>query len=136
MSNPIRVAILEDHQSIIDGYLFRLSNNPEIVIVATAHYGNELEPMLAKHSIDVLLLDINVPNSAEDHNLYPIMNAISHMLMQYKRLSILVISMLTQPSLIDAIPQRSRRASRRDSPGAGSIARGWPLRTKRTVMPR
>jgi hypothetical protein len=42
MHTPILVAILEDHQSIIDGYIFRLSDTPEIQIVATAHWGPQV----------------------------------------------------------------------------------------------
>jgi two-component system nitrate/nitrite response regulator NarL len=39
MSKKIRVAILDDHQSIVDGYLYRLQNAPDIEVVATAVYG-------------------------------------------------------------------------------------------------
>jgi hypothetical protein len=36
MDSPITVAILDDHQSIIDGYLHRLRTIPDIDVVATA----------------------------------------------------------------------------------------------------
>jgi DNA-binding NarL/FixJ family response regulator len=60
MSPQVRVAILDDHQSIIDGYTYRLSVVPEIQIVAMAVYGEDLETMLASHKVDVLLLDVSV----------------------------------------------------------------------------
>ena len=99
----IKVAILEDHLSIIDGYLFRLSKMPEIKVAATGTYGNDLEPMLAKYPVDVLLLDINVPTSTDNHNPFPVLYAIPRILQQYPNLSILVISMLNQHSLIQAL---------------------------------
>ncbi len=103
MLSKIRVAILDDHQSIIDGFTYRLSMDPEIQIVATAIYGEELEPMLADHAVDVLLLDVSVPNSAEDHNSYPVLHIIPSLLQEYPGLSILIISMYTQRSLIEAL---------------------------------
>ncbi len=103
MSSPIRVAILDDHQSIIDGFTYRLTINPEIEIVGTATYGEELEPMIAGKSVDVLLLDVSVPNSPEDRNPYPIFHVIPNLLRTYTKLNILIISMFNQRSLIEAL---------------------------------
>jgi DNA-binding NarL/FixJ family response regulator len=103
MLSEIRVAILDDHQSIIDGFTYRLSMDPKIQIVGTATYGKNLEPMIADHEVDVLLLDVSVPNSAEDHNPYPVLNIIPRLLKNYPTLNILIISMFTQHSLIDAL---------------------------------
>lgn len=99
-----RVAILDDHISIIDGYKYRLAKNPDnIDVVATGTYGEMLETMLELHSIDVLILDINVPISPENHNVYPIMAMIPKILNRYPQLNILVISMLNQHTLIEAM---------------------------------
>jgi DNA-binding NarL/FixJ family response regulator len=103
MISKIRVAILDDHQSIIDGFIYRLSMNPRIQITGTAIYGENLEPMIADNEIDVLLLDVSVPNSPEDHNPYPILHIIPRILKKNPKLNILIISMFTQPSLIDAL---------------------------------
>jgi two-component system nitrate/nitrite response regulator NarL len=103
MLKEIRVAILEDHQSIIDGYIHRLSQKPEIVIVDYIYYGVNLGLMLAKHPIDVLILDINVPTSADNNSPYPILPSIPALLQQYPELNILVISMYDQPTLISAV---------------------------------
>jgi two-component system, NarL family, nitrate/nitrite response regulator NarL len=64
MDQPIRVAILDDHQAIIDGYLFRLANAADIQVAATLSYGEDLEPALEKEPVDVLILDVQVPTSA------------------------------------------------------------------------
>jgi two-component system nitrate/nitrite response regulator NarL len=103
MSPQIRVAILDDHQSIIDGYIYRISSAPHIKVVATALFGEELEPMLESHSVDVLLLDISVPNSAENNNPFPIMYIIPRLLQHHSGLNILVISMYTQRALVETL---------------------------------
>ncbi len=103
MLSQIRVAILDDHQSIIDGLSYRLNMNPRIEIVSTANYGEDLEPMISENEIDVLLLDVSVPNSTTDHNPYPVLHIIPGLLKNYPRLSILIVSMFTQHSLIDAL---------------------------------
>ncbi len=104
--SKIKVAILEDHLSIIDGYLFRLSKMPDIEVVATRTYGEELEGMLSDHPVDVLLLDINVPTSRENNNPFPLLFAIPRLLEKYPGLHILVITMLNQQSLIDAVVEK------------------------------
>jgi DNA-binding NarL/FixJ family response regulator len=103
LPEKIRVAILENHQGIIDGYCFRLEKTPDIEIVATATFGEALEPMLAQHSADVLLLDVEMPTSPENLNSYPILFLIPRLLQTYPNLSILVISMHTQRTLIKAV---------------------------------
>jgi len=103
MTDKIRVAILENHQGIIDGYQFRLTSTPDIEIVATATYGEELEPMLAQVPADVLILDVHVPTSQENINPYPILYLIPRLLQTYPNLVILVISMHTQRRLIESV---------------------------------
>jgi len=104
MTTPaIQVTILDDHQSIIDGYVYRLSNVPGFEVIATINYGEELEPTLAAHPTDVLLLDINVPTSAENPNPYPILHDVPRLLQKYPHLNILVISMYAERGLIRAV---------------------------------
>jgi two-component system nitrate/nitrite response regulator NarL len=103
MTNKIRVAILDDHQSIIDGYRFRLGNSQRVGIVATMSYGEELQPALEKISTDVLLLDIGVPASETNPNPYPILHEIPSLLQRYPNLVILVISMHVERGMIRAV---------------------------------
>lgn len=103
MKNKIQVIIMDDHQSIVDGYLFRLSQAPEIEVVTTLEYGDDLEPTLKKHPVDVLILDVEVPASRENQNSYPILHTIPKLLKMYPHLAILVISMHNEPGLIRAI---------------------------------
>jgi DNA-binding NarL/FixJ family response regulator len=103
MTEKIHVAILDDHQGIIDGYHFRLNNIPDIDVVATIGFGEELEPMLAQHPIDLLLLDVSVPTSPENRNPYPILFVIPRLLKLYPNLTVLVVTMHAQRTLIKAV---------------------------------
>ena len=103
MNNKTRVTIMDDHQSIVDGYLYRLSQVPEIEVVSTLSYGDELEPALKKQPVDVLILDVHVPVSPNNPNPYPILYTIPHLLELYPELEILVISMFGDRSLIRAV---------------------------------
>lgn len=102
-AEKVRVAILDDHQSIIDGYIYRLSSTPEIEVVATATHGEELEPLLVKQPVDVLLLDLSVRTSPENSNPFPILHIIPKLLQKYPNLSILVISMFAEPGLMRSL---------------------------------
>ena len=103
MKSRIRVAIMDDHQSIIDGYVYRLSENPNIDIVGMGAYGEDIEPMLKIYPADVLLLDINLPSSMHNPNPFPVLYVIPRLLDQHPHLSILIISMLTQRTLVESM---------------------------------
>ncbi|MEK6751014.1 MAG: response regulator transcription factor [Chloroflexota bacterium] len=103
MNKKIRVAILDDHQSIVDGYIYRLEKDPHIEVTATMSFGDELEATLMKNPADVLLLDVNVPASNENPNPYPILHAIPRLLQAHSNLNILVISMHAERGLIRAV---------------------------------
>ena len=102
-AEKVRVAILDDHQSIIDGYIYRLSGTPEIEVVATANFGDELESVLSKHPADVLLLDLSVRTSADNPNPFPVLYLIPKLLQKYPDLSVLIISMFAEPGLMRSI---------------------------------
>ena len=103
MTKRIRIAILDDHQGIIDGYLYRLGQVDDIDVTATASFGEEVEPMLAQKAVDVLILDVYVPTSPENSNPYPILHLIPRLLAQYPKMEILVVTMHAQRTLIQAL---------------------------------
>ncbi len=102
-AEKVRVAILDDHQSIIDGFVYRLSHTPEIEIVATATFGEELEEKLARYPADVLLLDLSVRTSPDNPNPFPILHVIPKLLQRYPNLSVLVVSMFSEPGLMRSL---------------------------------
>jgi two-component system, NarL family, nitrate/nitrite response regulator NarL len=99
----VRIAILDDHQSIIDGYTYRLNNTPGINLVATALYGKDLRPMLREHIVDVLLIDLSVQTSAGDQTPFPVLRTIPQLLQEYPDLKVLVVSMHPGPGLVRTI---------------------------------
>lgn len=100
--DKINVAILDDHQSMLDGYAFRLSQYPNIDLVATARFAGQLPELLAANPVDVLILDVSVPVSEEDLAPFPIFHTIPELIDKNPGLNILVISMHKQNTLIRA----------------------------------
>lgn len=103
MDKKIRVAILDDHISTVEGHTVFLKQDPHIEVVAKMRYGEELEPMLNSNPVDVLLLDLNVFESEKNKNPYPILNLIPKFLQTYANLNILVISMHFERGIIRAV---------------------------------
>jgi DNA-binding NarL/FixJ family response regulator len=99
----VKVAIFEDHQSIIDGYLYRVAGEPKIQVVSIIYYGEDLEPTLAQNQVDVLLLDVQVPTSTINSNPYPVLHSVSSLMQIHPNLQILAISMHTQSVLIQSL---------------------------------
>jgi DNA-binding NarL/FixJ family response regulator len=99
----VRVAILDDHQSIIDGYTYRINQTPGTELVATALFGEELHTMLRKQSVDVLLIDLSVQTSAHDNTPYPVLRTIPQLLQEFPDLKVLVVSMYAGPGLMRTI---------------------------------
>jgi DNA-binding NarL/FixJ family response regulator len=109
MKPKIRVLIMDDHQSIVDGYLFRLSQVPDIEVVKTLAFGDDLEPALKDYAVDVLILDVEVPSSPANPNPYPILHIIPKLVQLYPGMAILVISIHNEPSLVRAIIEAGAR---------------------------
>ena len=109
MNDKIRVAILEDHPAIIEGYLARLRENPQIEVVGTAGRGEALEQLLAACPAQVLILDLGVPISDNNPSPYPVLLVIPRLLETYPDLKILVISMYEQVALIQAVVEAGAR---------------------------
>lgn len=64
MTNPIRVLIAED-QSLVRGALIALLDaEPDISVVAECATGVEVAGLVAKHGVDVALLDIEMPGKS------------------------------------------------------------------------
>ncbi len=105
MKKVLRVAILDDHQSIVDGYRYRLGQAAGIEIAWVAEFGEDLEPQMAAQPADVLLLDVGVPTSVVNRNPYPIHNLLPRLHQAYPNLIIIIISMHAESSLIKAMMQ-------------------------------
>jgi len=100
---PIRVAILDDHAVMLDGYRLRLEATPDLRVVATAYYGEELAALLKNHHIDVLILDVIVPTAPDNPNPYPILQHIPEIVERYPNTAIVVITMHAESGLIRGV---------------------------------
>jgi DNA-binding NarL/FixJ family response regulator len=97
------MGILDDHQSTVDGYLFRLGKLSNISVEATASFGEDLDKMLVQHELDLLLLDVSIPTSRDNSSPYPILHKIPQILQKYPEIAIIVITMHNQRTLIEAV---------------------------------
>lgn len=123
---PIRIAILDDHLIMLDGYRQRLEATPDLHLVATAHYGEELMPLLKEHPAEVLILDVTVPTSPENSNPYPVLQQIPEIVERYPDTAILVITMHTEGGLIRGVMQAgaSGYVFKDDAPTLSQLAEG------------
>ncbi len=99
----VHIAVLDDHQSIIDGYLFRLNQDKRLSLSGVAHFADELEPILEQRPVDILLLDISVPMSAKNEAHYTVRTFIPNLVINHPSLKILVISMHTEQVIIESL---------------------------------
>ena len=102
-TDVINLAILEDHLGVIDGYMYRLQSEKKLRITGLAMFGEDLLPMLAKHPVNVLILDIEVPTSRTNPNHFPVVAMIPDLIRKYPRLIILVISSHSQVVMVDRL---------------------------------
>lgn len=103
MLTKIRLAILDDHQGIVDGYRWRLSKIPQIEIVGVVSSGVELEDLLRQTAVDVVFLDVDVPTAPDNPSPYPILHVIPGIKQKYPNLSVLIISMIAERALIKGV---------------------------------
>ncbi len=109
MENTVRVAILDDHQSILDGFQYRLMNAKDILVVASASYGEDLLPMIRKNSVDVLLLDLSVPTSLENGSQFPMIFALRTLMDEFPALKVIIISNFKEKTLVKSAIERGVR---------------------------
>ena len=57
----IRLFITDDHKIILDGFVSILQDSNQISLMGTAQNGEELLVFLESNTVDVVLLDINMP---------------------------------------------------------------------------
>ncbi len=103
MSAKINVAILEDHQSIIDGYRFRLQDSPEFEIVGIANLYSDWEAVLKSQVVQIALMDVKVPVDQNNSNPYPILHVMPRLVQAFPDIDFLVISAYPEPTLIQGI---------------------------------
>lgn len=102
ISPPIRVAILDDHQTILDGYELRISRDIRLQLVCAMHYGKELETFMEDSSTqaDILLADLSVPTSSDTPEPYSVLQQLEIIHHHYEDLRIIIASNTVNLNLI------------------------------------
>ena len=104
MFEQIRVVILDHDPRIMDGYLHWLRDRNPIEVVGTITSGEQLEALLARDRVDVLLFDVvDIPITTKDQHPYPILKMIPNFIKLYPYLNPVAISMFAEPGLVRAI---------------------------------
>lgn len=86
MKPTINILIAEDHPIFCEGLITALAQYPQFVVVDVAKRGDEVLEKLKNNSIDVLILDINLPQKNGIQVLQVIKNS-------FASLKVLVLSM-------------------------------------------
>lgn len=61
MDKPIEVVIVDDHQVVLDGFIARLKQEPEIRVVGCASNGLEAIDVVKELNPGVVLMDVSMP---------------------------------------------------------------------------
>lgn len=107
----IRLAIAEDHQSLIDGIKLLLEHEDDISIIGTANDGETLIELVKKKHINVIITDIRMPRLDG-------ISATKIIKKEYPEIKILAFTMFEQK---DAIQQML------DAGASGYILKNSPL---------
>ena len=94
--SKINVLLTDDHQIIIDGLKSLLNNQDDIQVVAEANNGREALRILGLISIDVLLMDIDMPvmNGIE---------ALKEIRKNYQNVRVIILSMHNEAGMIKSL---------------------------------
>jgi two-component system nitrate/nitrite response regulator NarL len=94
----IRLAIAEDHQSLIDGIKLLLKDEENIQIVGTANNGLELIEVIEKSKPDIIITDIRMPKLDG-------IEATKKIKSKYPEIKILAFTMFDQTDAIEQMMQ-------------------------------
>lgn len=93
-NEKISLAIVDDHQIVIDGLKSLLEGHPDFVVKIESNHPEMMEGILAKNKVDILLTDIMMPimNGAQLAKMVKI---------NYPKIKILALSMSGQGDLVN-----------------------------------
>ncbi len=83
--NRTRVMIVDDHQVVRAGLRTMINGQPDLAVVAEAGSGREAMDQLRQHTIDVLLLDLSLPDVSG-------LDVLKHAKAHYESVGVLILS--------------------------------------------
>ena len=93
-NQKIRLAIVDDHQIVIDGLVSVLQQHEALQIVVTANSGNEMLQLLQENEVDILLSDIMM----DGMNGQQLSKAVKE---QFPQIKIIALSMNNSGEIVD-----------------------------------
>ncbi len=90
----IKIAMVDDHQIVIDGLTALLKDRAEIQIVCTANNGKQMLRLLDQHPIDILLTDLMMPEMSG-------LQLAVEVKIQHPQVRIIALSMNGEGALVD-----------------------------------
>lgn len=93
-SSVIKLAIVDDHQIVVDGLLSLLENIPDFKVVISTTSANEILRLLPDNEIDVLLTDIMMPEMSGQQLAQQVKQI-------YPSIKIFALSMISDGSVVD-----------------------------------
>ncbi len=91
--NEVRVVLVDDHPPVRDGVKAALQRDREIAVVGEAETGEEMRAILQDCEVDVVVLDISLPDSSG-------VELVSFLRGQYPLVKIIVLSMYSRSDYV------------------------------------
>src|SRR5882757_2027845 len=96
--DSIKLMIADDHQILLDGLHLMLSGVPDIEIVTVASDGDEVLSKMKSHTVDVIMMDIQMPNKDG-------FETVAELMKTHPSVRILILSMHSEKAFIERMFQ-------------------------------
>ena len=93
---PISILIADDHQIVIEGLKMILESNNQLHVVAEKKNGLEVLDFLSKESVDIVILDINMPEMDG-------IQCAKRIKKEYPAIKVIILTMYAQKSFVEEI---------------------------------
>ncbi|MFO7850532.1 MAG: response regulator transcription factor [Spirochaetia bacterium] len=93
MSKAIRVILVDDHPPLVDGIKSALNHTDTVSVVGEAGTGQELEQLLSETGVDVVVLDLSLPDRSGIDLVYMMQD-------RYPSIEVIILSMYNRSDYI------------------------------------
>lgn len=101
---PITVVAVDDHALIREAIRTRLERDSDIALVGEGTRGEQVMPLVEAHRPDVLLLDLWMPQYADEGaGDFPYLETITALVRLYPRTKIVILSQEDRPEVVAEI---------------------------------
>jgi DNA-binding NarL/FixJ family response regulator len=104
MADVIKVVVVDDHALIREAIKGMLVGQRDMVLVAEGSTGEHVFSLVNKHRPDVLILDLNMPqsSSSRDNEKFPVMDSLTRLNEEFPEVAVIVLSQYASRPFIDA----------------------------------